>query len=57
VTLDVRNLFDTEYVGPISAADDAIANFTAAMNGVTGNGSQYQYGAPRSVFVSLAGQF
>ena len=57
VTLDVRNLFDTEYVGPISAADDAIANFTAALNGVTGNGSQYQYGAPRSVFVSVSGQF
>ncbi len=55
--LDVRNLFDREYIGPVNAADDAIANFTAALNGVTGNGSQYQYGAPRAVFLSLAGQF
>lgn len=39
------------------AADDAIANFTAAVNGVTGNGSIYQYGAPRAVFLNLSGQF
>ncbi|MDY0049556.1 MAG: TonB-dependent receptor, partial [Halothiobacillaceae bacterium] len=57
ITLDVRNLFDREYIGPINAADDAIANFTAALNGVTGNGSSYQYGAPRSVFVGIAGEF
>ncbi len=57
VRLEVLNLFDKEYIGPINAADDAIANFTAALNGVTGNGSQYQYGSPRAVFLSLSGQF
>lgn len=57
LTLDVRNLFDREYIGPVNAADDAIANFIAALNGVTGNGSSYQYGAPRAVFLGLSGQF
>jgi len=57
LTLDARNLLDREYIGPISAADDAIAAATAATNGVTGNGTTYQYGAPRAVFLTLSGQF
>jgi len=57
VTLDVRNLFDREYIGPISASDDAIAAATAAFNGVNGNGSTYQYGSPRAVFLTVSGQF
>ncbi len=57
LTLNVLNLFDKQYIGPISAADDAIANFTAALNGVTGNGSTYQYGAPRTFFVGLSADF
>ena len=57
LTLQVLNLFDEEYIGPVSAADDAIANYTAALNGVTGNGSSYQYGAPRSLYLGLAAQF
>ena len=56
-TVDASNLFDRQYIGPISAADDAIAAATAASNGVTGNGSTYQYGSPRALFVSLSGQF
>jgi iron complex outermembrane receptor protein len=57
LTLNVLNLFDQEYIGPISAADDAIANFTAALNGVTGNGSTYQYGAPLTLYVGLSANF
>lgn len=55
--LQVQNLFDEEYIGPVNAADDAIANYTAALNGVTGNGSSYQYGAPRTLYLGLAAQF
>jgi iron complex outermembrane recepter protein len=57
LTMKVFNVLDKEYIGPISAADDAIANFTAALNGVSGNGSTYQYGAPRTLFVGLAASF
>ncbi|WP_041447064.1 TonB-dependent receptor [Thiocystis violascens] len=57
LSLNVLNLFDREYIGPISAADDAIAAYTAALNGVTGNGSTYQYGAPRTLYVGLSAQF
>ncbi|WP_200334263.1 TonB-dependent receptor [Thiocystis violacea] len=57
LSLQVLNLFDAEYIGPVSAADDAIANYTAALNGVTGNGSSYQYGAPRSLYLGLAARF
>ena len=57
LTLSVLNVFDQEYIGAISAADDAIANYTAALNGVTGNGSTYQYGAPRTLYVGLSAQF
>lgn len=55
--LEVLNLFDKEYIGPVNAADDAIANFTAALNGVTGNGSSYQYGAPRTLFAGISADF
>lgn len=57
LSLNVLNLFDREYIGPISASDDAIAAYTAALNGVTGNGSTYQYGAPRTLYVGLSAQF
>ena len=57
LTLEVLNLFDEEYIGPVSAADDAIANYTAALNGVTGNGSSYQYGAPRTFYLGLSANF
>ncbi|MGC8697151.1 MAG: TonB-dependent receptor [Halothiobacillus sp.] len=56
LTLEALNLLNRHYIGPINAADDAISNITAAFNGVTGNGSSYQYGAPRSVFLSLSGR-
>ncbi|MBB1075869.1 TonB-dependent receptor [Rhodoferax sp. 4810] len=57
ITLNILNLFDKEYIGPISAADDAIANYIAALNGVNGNGSSYQYGAPRTLYLGLVAQF
>ncbi|SDY18437.1 iron complex outermembrane recepter protein [Allochromatium warmingii] len=57
LTLTVQNLFDEEYIGPVSAADDAIANYTAALNGVSGNGSSYQYGAPRTLYLGLSADF
>ena len=57
LSLQVLNLFDAEYIGPVSAADDAIANYTAALNGVTGNGSSSQYGAPRTLYAALSANF
>jgi len=57
LSLEVLNLFDEEYIGPVNAADDAIANYTAAINGVTGNGSSYQYGAPRTLYLGLSANF
>lgn len=57
VKLEVLNLFDEEYIGPVSASDDAIANYTAALNGVTGNGATYQYGSPRALYLALSATF
>ncbi len=52
--LDVLNLTDEAYIGPISASDDAMSG---ALVTQYGNGSTYQYGAPRTAFVSVVSKF
>lgn len=52
--LDVLNLTDKAYIGPISASDDAMSG---ALVTQYGNGSTYQYAAPRTAFISLISKF
>lgn len=52
--LDVLNLADEAYIGPISASDDAMSG---ALVTTYGNGSAYQYGAPRTAFISVVSKF